>query len=39
VRLTRALDIARRLKQEGKLGADQGGWIEALERELTALPN
>lgn len=38
-RLTRALEIARRLRDEGKLGAQQMGWVEALEQELAALPN
>ena len=38
-RLTRALEIARRLADEGKLAAHQRGWVEALERELHALPN
>jgi tetratricopeptide (TPR) repeat protein len=36
--LTRALEIARRLEADGKLGAEQAGWIEALEQELTILP-
>ena len=33
-RLTRALEIARTLANQGRLGADQFGWAEALQREL-----
>jgi tetratricopeptide (TPR) repeat protein len=38
-RLTRALEIARKLAAEGKLAAQQRGWVETLEQELHALPN
>jgi eukaryotic-like serine/threonine-protein kinase len=36
-RLAQALEIARRLDGEGKLGADQNGWIAALEKEFSAI--
>ena len=37
-RLARALEIARTLRDQGRLGADQVGWPEALEQELAKLP-
>ena len=37
-RLSRALEIARRLRDQGKLRADQAGWIETLEKELEQAP-
>ncbi len=35
--LRRALDILARLDSEGKLSANEQGWIEALRNRLSAL--
>jgi tetratricopeptide (TPR) repeat protein len=36
-RLARALELARRLDADGKLGPEQAGWIEDLEEKLESL--
>jgi tetratricopeptide (TPR) repeat protein len=38
-RLSRALEIARRLQEEDKLGADRRGWVGQLEQDISELPN